>query len=93
MPVRVWERGPRRGGVRELDLKPLGSRLGGNHAERRLSPVATITACVLALDSGGRFEWARFGRQGQGQAALFWTGAGVGTRREAATAALDGSLP
>lgn len=31
--------------------------------------------------------------QGQGQAALFWTGAGVGTRREAATAALDGSLP
>jgi hypothetical protein len=52
MPVRAWERGARRG-VRELDLEPLGSRRGGNHAERRLSPVAVITACVLALDSGG----------------------------------------
>ena len=34
-----------------------GSRWGGNHAERRLSPVAAITACMLALDSGGRFKW------------------------------------
>jgi hypothetical protein len=38
------------GGVRELDLEPLGSRRGGNHAEHRLSPVATITAYVLALE-------------------------------------------
>jgi hypothetical protein len=72
MPVRAWEREARRG-VHELDLEPLGSRWGGNHAKRRLSPVAAITACMLALDSGGRFEWARFGRQG--------AGAGVGQMR------------
>jgi hypothetical protein len=50
-----------RRGVRELDLEPLGSRRGGNDAEHRLSPVAAITACVLALDSGGRFEWGYVG--------------------------------
>jgi hypothetical protein len=33
-----------------LATRFLGSRRGGNHAERRLSPVATITACVLALE-------------------------------------------
>jgi hypothetical protein len=60
MPVRAWERGARRG-VRELDLEPLVSRWGGNHAERRLSPVTAITARVLALDSGGRFEWGYVG--------------------------------